>query len=184
MKIIIGLGNPGRKYKGSRHNVGFRVVEEIARRFPVEKEESRFDAIIGHTRISGEKALLVKPLTYMNLSGKAVGPLVNWFKANLTDIIIAYDDMDLATGILRIREKGGTGGHKGLASISEWLASRDFARVRIGIGRPENIDVVGWVLGQFDPVDEEIINKSVNKAADALEMWAKDGIVKAMNAYN
>jgi PTH1 family peptidyl-tRNA hydrolase len=120
----------------------------------------------------------------MNLSGKAVGPLVNWFKADLADIIVAYDDMDLATGILRIREKGGTGGHKGLASISEWLASRDFARVRIGIGRPENIDVVGWVLGQFDPLDEEIINKSVNKAADALEVWVKDGIVKAMNAYN
>jgi PTH1 family peptidyl-tRNA hydrolase len=184
MKIIIGLGNPGRKYKGSRHNIGFRVVEEIARRFPVEKEESRFDAIIGHTRVNGEKVLLVKPLTYMNLSGKAVGPLVNWFKVDLADIIVAYDDMDLATGILRIREKGGTGGHKGLASISEWLASRDFARVRIGIGHPENIDVVGWVLGQFDPIEEKIIDEAVAKAADALETWVKDGIVKAMNEYN
>jgi PTH1 family peptidyl-tRNA hydrolase len=184
MKIIIGLGNPGRKYKGSRHNIGFRVVEEVARRFPVEKEESRFDAIIGHIRINGEKVLLVKPLTYMNLSGKAVRPLVNWFKADFQDIIVAYDDMDLATGDLRIREKGGTGGHKGLGSISEWLTSRDFARIRIGIGHPENGDVLGWVLGRFDPVDEEIINNAVLKAADALETWVKDGIVKAMNTYN
>lgn len=184
MKIIIGLGNPGRKYKGSRHNIGFRVVEEIARRFPVEKEESRFDAIIGHTRINGEKVLLVKPLTYMNLSGKAVRPLVNWFKADLQDIIVAYDDMDLAPGVLRIREKGGTGGHKGLASVSEWLTSRDFARLRIGVGHPTEEDVVGWVLGQFDPVEERIIDDAVGNAADALETWIKDGIVKAMNEYN
>lgn len=184
MKIIIGLGNPGKKYKGSRHNIGFRVVEEIARRFPVEKEESRFDAIIGHTRINGEKVLLVKPLTYMNLSGKAVRPLVNWYKADLQDLIVAYDDMDLAVGVLRIREKGGTGGHKGLGSISEWLTSRDFARLRIGIGHPENGDVLGWVLGHFDPLDEELISKSVDKAADALEIWVKYGIVKAMNEYN
>ncbi|MGI5922237.1 MAG: aminoacyl-tRNA hydrolase [Syntrophomonadaceae bacterium] len=184
MKLIIGLGNPGRKYQGTRHNIGYRVVEEFARRFPVEKEESRFDAIIGHTRIKGEKILLVKPLTYMNLSGKAVGPLVNWFKLDLKDIIVAYDDMDLPVGTLRIREKGGTGGHKGLASVSAWLSSKDFARIRIGIGRPDHGDVISWVLGKFDAVDEKVIADTVLKAADALQVWVQDGIAKAMNAYN
>lgn len=184
MKIIVGLGNPGRKYKDSRHNIGYRVVEELAGRYAVEKEESRFDAIIGHIRIGGDKVLLVKPLTYMNLSGKAVRPLVNWFKADIKDIIVAYDDMDLDPGIMRIREKGGTGGHKGMASISEWMSSRDFARLRIGVGHPPSEDVIDWVLGRFSPPEEDIINKTVIRAADALEVWVKEGIVKTMNAYN
>ena len=184
MKIIVGLGNPGKDYKDTRHNIGFMVLEELASRYTVEKQESRFDAIIGHVRIGTEKVLLVKPLTYMNLSGKAVQPLMHWYKLELEDLMVVYDDMDLPMGSLRIRASGGSGGHNGIASISERLASKDFARSRIGIGRPEVGEAVGWVLGKFSSDEKEQIQIVVKNAADALEKWAKNGITEAMNAYN
>lgn len=184
MKIIVGLGNPGKDYKNTRHNIGFMVLEELASRHPVEKQESRFDAIIGHIRIGSEKVLLVKPLTYMNLSGRAVQPIMHWYKLELPDLMVVYDDMDLPTASLRIRAKGGTGGHKGMTSISERLASKDFARMRVGIGRPEVGETVGWVLGRFSQEEQAEIQIVVKKAADALEKWIKMGINEAMNAYN
>jgi len=184
MKIIVGLGNPGRDYKNTRHNIGFMVLEELASRYPVEKQESRFDAIIGHIRIGSEKVLLVKPLTYMNLSGRAVQPVMHWYKLELDDLMVVYDDMDLPAANLRIRAKGGAGGHKGMASISERLASKDFARMRVGIGRPEIGETVGWVLGRFSQEEQEEMQVVVKKAADALEKWVKTGINEAMNAYN
>lgn len=184
MKVIIGLGNPGRKYSGTRHNIGYRVVEELARRHGVQREESRFDAILGHLTLENEKVILVKPLTYMNLSGKAVQPLVKWYKLDLENIMVVCDDMDLNPGIIRLRPKGGTGGHRGLASINEWLGGRDFARLRVGISHPPYDDVTNWVLGKFSPDEEELLAPAVQKAADALETWIKDGIVKAMNTYN
>ncbi|MGI5911277.1 MAG: aminoacyl-tRNA hydrolase [Syntrophomonadaceae bacterium] len=183
MKVIVGLGNPGKKYRDTRHNVGFKVVEELARRHPIEKEENRFDAIIGHIRIAGEKALLVKPLTYMNLSGKTVQPLMRWYKLGLDDLIIVYDDMDLTPGTLRLRAQGGSGGHNGMASIIEYLGSKELARVRIGIGRPDNT-AISWVLGIFSPVEQGLINDTIMKAADAVECWVKQGIERAMNEYN
>lgn len=184
MKIIVGLGNPGKDYKNTRHNIGFMVLEELASRYPVEKQESRFDAIIGHIRIGSEKVLLVKPLTYMNLSGRAVQPIMHWYKLELPDMMVVYDDMDLPSADLRIRAKGGTGGHKGMTSISERLASKDFARMRVGIGRPEVGETVGWVLGRFSQEEQAEIQIAVKKAADALEKWVKMGIIEAMNAYN
>jgi PTH1 family peptidyl-tRNA hydrolase len=186
MKIIIGLGNPGRQYSGTRHNVGYRVVEELARRHGVEKEESRFDAILGHLRIGSEKVILAKPLTYMNLSGKTVQPLARWYKIDLNDLIVICDDMDLQPGIIRLRPKGGTGGHKGLASITDRLGTKDFSRLRVGVGHPahENQEVVNWVLGKFSPAEEELMQSAVTQAADALELWIKEGIVPAMNSYN
>ncbi len=184
MKIIVGLGNPGKDYKDTRHNIGFMVLEELASRYMVEKQESRFDAIIGHVRIGTEKVLLVKPLTYMNLSGKAVQPLMHWYKLDLEDMMVVYDDMDLPMGSLRIRASGGTGGHKGIASISERLASKNFARMRIGIGRPEVGETTAWVLGKFSNDEKEQIQIVVKNAADALDKWVKKGIIEAMNAYN
>jgi PTH1 family peptidyl-tRNA hydrolase len=186
MKIIVGLGNPGRKYSGTRHNIGYRVVEELARRHGVEKEESRFDAILGHLKIGAQKVILVKPLTYMNLSGKTVQPLAHWYKVDLTDLMVVCDDMDLPPGIIRLRPQGGTGGHKGLASITERLGTKGFARLRVGIGHPdhEEREVVSWVLGTFSPAEEEQMQSAVTKAADALELWTKEGIVPAMNTYN
>ena len=130
MKIIVGLGNPGREYKNTRHNVGYMVLEELARRFPVEKQDSKFDSIIGHIRVQGEKVLLVKPLTFMNLSGRAVQPLARWYKIELQDLMVVFDDMDLPLGVLRIRTSGGSGGHKGMNSIIGRLATTDFPRDR------------------------------------------------------
>lgn len=183
MKVIVGLGNPGRKYSETRHNIGFKVLEELARRHGVQKEESRFDAIIGHISLNGHKVLLVKPLTYMNLSGKAVQPLLHWYKAELSNLIVVYDDMDLPVGTLRLRAEGGSGGHKGLTNIIERLASREFARLRLGIGRPDG-EAIDWVLGTFGPEEKEIVAEMVTRAADALECWNAQGIVKAMNEYN
>ncbi|NLV20674.1 MAG: aminoacyl-tRNA hydrolase [Syntrophomonadaceae bacterium] len=184
MKMIVGLGNPGKDYKDTRHNIGFMVLEELASRYQVEKQESRFDAIIGHIRINSEKILLVKPLTYMNLSGRAVQPLLHWYKLSLEELIVVFDDMDLPAGSLRIRAFGGSGGHKGMASISERLASKEFARIRVGIGRPEKGEAVNWVLGRFNRDEKEIFQNTVRSAADALEIWVKQGIAAAMNAYN
>ncbi len=183
MKVIVGLGNPGRKYSATRHNVGFKVLEELAGRYVIEKEESRFEAIIGYIRINGQKVLLVKPLTYMNLSGKSVQPLLHWFKLDLGDLMVVYDDMDLDPGCLRLRAAGGSGGHKGMASIIERLGSRDFARMRLGIGRPEG-EAIDWVLGSFDDSEAPIMAETVKKAASAAECWVGYGIEKAMNEYN
>jgi PTH1 family peptidyl-tRNA hydrolase len=183
MKVIVGLGNPGRKYRDTRHNIGFRILEEIAGRFSIEKEESRFDAIIGHIRIDGEKVLLVKPLTYMNRSGKTVQPLVRWYKLDLNDLIVIYDDMDLSPGALRLRAQGGSGGHKGMTSIIQRLGSREFARIRIGIGRPDN-EAIDWVLGKFSPTEQKLMEEVISQAAAAVECWVKQGIDRAMNEYN
>lgn len=184
MKIIVGLGNPGKEYKNTRHNVGYMVLEELASRYPLEKQESKFDAIIGQLRIKGEKVLLVKPLTFMNLSGKSVQALVHWHKLELVDLMVVYDDMDLPLGTLRIRAGGGSGGHNGMKSIAERLATPDFARVRIGIGRPEEREAVEWVLGRFAAGEKEPAEQAIKDAVDALEKWISSGIVEAMNAYN
>lgn len=184
MKIVVGLGNPGPDYKETRHNIGYKVLEELAARHRVVRQESKYDSIIGETRINGHKVLLVKPLTYMNLSGKAVQPLVHWHKLDLSDLIVIYDDMDLPVGSLRIRAAGGSGGHKGIKSIMDRLNTDSFPRVRIGIGRPIERDAANWVLGRFSGLEKEQMTIAVNKAADAVERWAAAGLTEAMNAYN
>ena len=184
MKIIVGLGNPGKEYKNTRHNIGYMVLEELAARYPVEKQESKFDAIIGHIRLKGEKVLLVKPLTYMNLSGRSVQPLVHWHKLDLGDLMVIYDDMDLPLGTIRIRAAGGSGGHKGIKSIMERLATSDFARTRIGIDRPDDREAIDWVLGRFSGAEQEQMDQTIKEAADAVEKWISAGINEAMNAYN
>ena len=183
MKVIVGLGNPGPRYKDTRHNVGFQTLEELARRHPVQRQESRFDAIIAHLQIKQEKVFLLKPLTYMNLSGKAVRALIAYYKIDLKDIIVIYDDMDLPVGNLRIRSAGGTGGHRGMTSLVENLGTREFARIRIGIGRPPH-EAIDWVLGRFSPEEKPLISNAVARAADAVETWIANRIEKAMNEYN
>jgi PTH1 family peptidyl-tRNA hydrolase len=183
MKVIVGLGNPGPRYKDTRHNVGFQTLEELARRHPVQRQESRFDAIIAHLQIKQEKVFLLKPLTYMNLSGKAVRALIAYYKIDLKDIIVIYDDLDLPVGNLRIRSAGGTGGHRGMTSLVENLGTREFARIRIGIGRPPH-EAIDWVLGRFSPEEKPLISNAVARAADAVETWIANGIEKAMNEYN
>lgn len=183
MKIIVGLGNPGRKYSDTRHNIGFRVIENLASRYQIEREISKYDGIIAQLRIGGERVLLVKPLTFMNLSGRTVKPLVSFYKIDWADLMVVYDDMDLDPGIIRIRPEGGTGGHKGIASITNMLNDTSFPRMRIGIGRPPD-DTIDWVLGKFAPEEAALMKETVERAADALETWVKDGIDKAMNIYN
>jgi len=184
MKIIVGLGNPGPEYKNTRHNIGYMVLEELASRYPVERQEGKFDSLIAHIRVKGEKVLLVKPLTYMNLSGQAVQPLVHWHKLELQDLMVVYDDMDLPLGAMRLRASGGSGGHKGIKSIMERLATPDFARTRLGIGRPEERAAVDWVLGRFSAGEKEQLEQVVKQAADALEKWINKGLSEAMNTYN
>jgi len=183
MKLVVGLGNPGKKYSETRHNLGFKVVNELAHRHGIEKEENRFDAIVGHCRINAEKILLVKPLTFMNLSGKAVQPIMRFYKIALQDLIVIYDDMDLPCAALRIRANGGSGGHKGVLSIIEMLGSQEFPRIRIGIGRPPR-GVVEWVLSTPLPEERLELETAVHSAADAVECWVKEGLVKAMNRFN
>ena len=184
MKVIVGLGNPGSRYKNTRHNIGFVVLEELARRWPVEKQDSRFDALIGHTRITGQKVLLVKPLTYMNLSGNAVQPLVRYYRVEQADVLIVHDDMDLAPGQVRLRENGGSGGQKGLKSIIERMGHQDLPRLRIGIGRSADRDAVDWVLGRWSAEEAEHMTAAVQRAADAVECYVEKGIITAMNQYN
>ena len=184
MKIIVGLGNPGKEYKNTRHNIGYMVLEEMASRYPIEKQDSKFDAVIGQIRVKGEKVLLVKPLTYMNLSGKAVQPLMHWHKLGLEDLMVIYDDMDLPLGTIRMRAAGGSGGHNGIKSIIERLADSEFARTRIGIGRPADREAVDWVLGNFNSDEKKQMEQTIKQAADAVERWITGGIMEAMNAYN
>lgn len=185
MKIIVGLGNPGQKYRDTRHNMGYRVIEEIAQRYRMEREECKFDSIIGHLRINGELILIVKPLTYMNLSGRGVQPLLRFYKQDLSQLIVAFDDMDLEPGRIRLRPAGGSGGHKGMASIIEKLGSEDFARLRIGIGRPpQQWTVESWVLSKIRSNEQALMEDSIKIGADALVEWVKAGIVQAMNKYN
>lgn len=184
MKLIVGLGNPGPEYKGTRHNIGFMAVEEIAAQLRVQKEESRCQAIIATARHQGSSLLLAKPMTYMNLSGQAVRRILAVKKITLPDFIVVFDDMDLELGRLRFRSSGGSGGHKGLQSIINELGTEEFARLRIGIGRPQGHHVIDHVLNGFEKDEEEIVKGSIKKSSEALLYWFSQGIVKAMNQYN
>lgn len=184
MKVIVGLGNPGPRYKDTRHNIGYMVLEELAARWPVQRQDSKFDAIIGHTVIRGHKALLVKPLTYMNLSGGAVQPLAHFYKLLPEDLLIILDDMDLPPGAVRIRASGGSGGHNGLKSVIERMGGADIPRMRIGIGRPEHHATVDWVLSRIDGADAPVVRAAIKNAADAVECLVEEGINSAMNTYN
>lgn len=183
MKLIVGLGNPGAKYAASRHNMGFQAIDGLASRHGTDREQKRFDAWLASLRWSGDRVLLAKPLTYMNLSGRAVQGILHWHKIPIHDLIVVYDDMDLAPGQLRLRAQGGAGGHKGMLSIIESLGSQDFARLRIGIGRPPG-DTVDWVLGSLASEEKKLVESAMDKAVDALECWLEHGIEAAMNEYN
>ncbi|MTI83326.1 MAG: aminoacyl-tRNA hydrolase [Firmicutes bacterium] len=186
MKLLVGLGNPGRKYVKTRHNVGFLVIERLADKLDIPITRPFFRAQVGQVFIAGEKVILAKPQTFMNASGQSVAPLLNWYKLSLADLMVVYDDLDLTPGVMRIRPKGGSGGHRGMASIMEHLGSGDFARLRVGIGKPEpdQRDTSDWVLGKFDREEKKEIEATVEKAVDALHAFVKEGINQAMNRYN
>lgn len=184
MKFIVGLGNPGAEYSLTRHNVGFMAVDELARHWNVENWRSRDEALVAEYR-GAESILLIKPQTFMNLSGTAVAALARWYKVAAADIIAIFDDMDLPLGKLRVRTQGGSGGHRGVESLLVHLGEASFPRVRIGIGRPpDGWDVVKFVLSRFDPAQVQLTADAVKQAALAAECIAAHGIHTAMNHFN
>ena len=184
MKIIVGLGNPGREYSATRHNAGFLVVDELAQRWNCQSWKNKSNAQVAEFR-GTEQVLLVKPQTYMNLSGTSVGELARWYKVDSEDIVVVFDDLDLPVGRLRLRMKGGSGGHRGIESLLTHLSKDTFARVRLGIGRPpEGWEVADYVLSRFTAEEEPLVEQAIAKAADAVESIIKVGLTKTMNLFN
>lgn len=184
MRLVVGLGNPGVKYEGTRHNVGFRVVDELSRRHGIDVSRSRFSGLTGNGSIGSEQVILLKPGTFMNLSGRSVREGLAFYKLLPGDLLVVSDDMALPLGRLRLRKSGSAGGHNGLASVVQELGGDQFARLRIGIEQVAGERMVGHVLGSFTRFEEEIIGPAVARAADAVECWLADGIDAAMNRFN
>ena len=184
MKLIVGLGNPGAQYKGTRHNIGFAVIDEIARRAAVGFESAPAEAVIAKWRRPEGGALLAKPLTFMNLSGQAVGELARYFKVEVPDVLIVVDEAQLPLGRLRARARGSAGGHNGLKSVIAHLGD-DFSRLRIGVGRGEQQrDLADHVLSRFEKEEASEVERMTTRAADAAEMFITSGIEAVMNAFN
>ena len=184
MRIIAGLGNPGPQHALTRHSVGFLVVDAFAAAHGLRFGPRRFDAETARGRAAGAEVLLAKPLTYMNLSGRSLAPLVAYYKVAPADLIVVHDDLDLAFGRLQIRERGGDGGHNGLRSIIAELGTRDFARLRVGIGRPDRADPADYVLSPFGAEEAPALERVLERAAAALESILREGMARAMNRYN
>ncbi len=187
MRLIVGLGNPGARYERTRHNVGFRVVEAFAKRHRLAFDEHEKDALVARGRVAGRSVVLAKPLTFMNLSGKAVALLVRAYAEVLSDLFVVYDDVDLPLGRLRIRESGSAGTHNGMESIVSSLESGAFPRLRFGIRGAtlaESIDLADYVLEPFEAGEEELVEATVARAVDALFLFVRDDLRRAMNTFN
>ena len=184
MKLIVGLGNPGSEYQSTRHNMGFAAIDYISEKQGISVKKSKHQALIGEGILGGERVVLAKPMTYMNLSGDAVSALARWYKVEPSDILVIYDDMDLPVGQMRLRPSGSAGGHNGMKSIILRLSSDQFPRLRIGIGRKENSDTIDYVLGKLNREEQEIQFKLLGDVCDAVELFVKSGIEPAMNRYN
>ncbi len=186
MYIVVGLGNPDRKYQNTRHNIGFEVIDAIAARNQITVGERKHKALIGKGVVGGQKAVLVKPQTYMNLSGESVREVIDFYKADeKRELIVISDDISLETGQIRIRRKGSAGGHNGLKNIILCLGHDEFQRVRIGVGgKPEGSDLVAYVLGHFPTEERKVMDESAARAAEAVEMMIAEGADAAMNVYN
>jgi len=186
LHLIVGLGNPGAEYAQTRHNAGFLLVEKLASRWRADwANERKFQARVARADCGGRKVLLCEPQTFMNLSGEAVGALVEFYRLPVTQLLVAVDDADLPFGEIRLRASGSSGGHHGLESIEQHLASREFARLRIGIGRKDGErTITGYVLGKFDSGESEWLKKVLERATDQVETWLADGIQKAMSQFN
>lgn len=183
--LVVGLGNPGRQYKNTRHNAGFLVVDRLAERLGVQFSRLQFRALVVDGRYQGRKIILAKPQTYMNESGQAVGSLVRFYKITQDNIVVVHDDVDLPFGALRLRPAGGSGGQKGMGSIIERLGTQEFPRLRVGIGRPPGqMLAAAYVLQEFDRDEKLELLGVIDRAVDALLSIITDGLEKAMNQYN
>lgn len=186
MYLIAGLGNPGRKYEKTKHNVGFEVIDELIERYHVPYGGLDRKAVYGKTVIGGEKCILIKPMTYMNLSGEAVRVYLDYYKMNPeTDLIVIYDDIDLDPGQLRIRRKGSAGGHNGMKNIIAMTGTDVFPRIRVGTGaKPENWDLADYVLAPFGKEERKAVDEAEANAADAVELIVRGEMDRAMNLFN
>ena len=193
MKLIIGLGNPGKTYAHNRHNIGFRCLNHLAKLHSIQVKKHQCQSQVGVGKIAGVEVLLAKPKTFINLSGKAVGSLMHKYKISVTDLIVICDDLDLPLGKLRLRPGGSAGGHKGIKSIISALGSDDFCRIKVGIGRPTTKDgmaisdeevIVNYVLRDFAPQEDKAIKPAIATVAEAVDCILTEGIVAAMNKFN
>ncbi len=188
MYLVVGLGNPGKEYEFTRHNIGFRVIDRISKDLNTAVSKSQCRTLIGHASSAGHKVILAKPQTFMNLSGDSVSELVKWHKIEKDRIIVIYDDLDLDVGKLRIRPKGNSGGHKGVESIIDRLGTTEFIRVRIGIGRPDKIILKengsDYVLSNIPRKEQEAIDQAILSAAEAVAKIIGNSLEAAMNEYN
>jgi len=185
MKLVVGLGNPGRRYEGTRHNVGFAVLAELARRFATSRPKSKFQGELVEADLLGQKTLLLSPLTYMNRSGSSVQAARDFYKLSNETLLVVCDDLNLPLAKLRFRTKGSSGGQKGLDDVIRILGTEDFSRLRIGIGDPpEGFDATDYVLAKFTTEEKPEIEHAISQAVEAVTVWAREGVEHCMNRYN
>lgn len=185
MKIFVGLGNPGKQYDKTRHNIGFEVIDALSNKWQIPLDQAKHKGIYGTGTVRGEKVLLLKPLTYMNLSGESISAIMNFFKVEREDLVILYDDLDLPVGRIRLRQKGSAGGHNGIKSTIAHLGGQEFNRIRIGIGRPVGrIPVTDYVLGRFSNEEWDSMGEVIEKCTKACEDWTIRPFLQVMNEYN
>ena len=184
MILIVGLGNPGKEYEGTRHNCGFMVIDELAKRFNVEVNQNKFKGLYTKFKYHGEDVVLLKPQTYMNLSGESVAAIMQFFKIKREDILVIYDDLDMPVGKLRLRRSGSAGGHNGIKNIIAHLDSQNFNRIRVGIDRHKYMKVVDYVLSRFSNSELEAINQGIDNAVDAIVDYLDHDFDYIMNHYN
>lgn len=185
MKLIVGLGNPGKKYDRTRHNVGFMVIDAFCKEKGGQlATKAKFKGEFAQLSIHGETVLLLKPHTYMNLSGESVRAVQQFYNIKEQDILVVHDDLDLPTGKIRIRQKGSAGGHNGLKSIIQHLSSEQFHRLKIGIDKDPNIPTVNYVLGRFSKTEQTVIDETISMCVDVLDDWVQNDIITVMNKYN
>ncbi len=185
MYLIVGLGNPEQEYGKTRHNMGFDTINKIADQYGIEVKKKKFDSLYGEGKIGQEKVILLKPQTYMNLSGKAILQVVQFYKISMEEVFIIYDDMDIEPGHIKIRKKGGTGSHNGMKSVVQELQTEDFARIRVGIGKPQfKEDRINYVIGTVPEEEREKLEEGTTKAKESIIEIVKNGIDVAMNKFN
>jgi PTH1 family peptidyl-tRNA hydrolase len=184
MKLVVGLGNPGRRYLGTRHNVGFAVVDLLAESPHSGRFQERFGGVVSETLEHGTKILLVKPSTFMNRSGSCVRQLVDFYRLPLDELLVVCDDVNLPIGTLRLRKRGSAGGHNGLKDIQAHLGTLEYARLRVGVGSAQQGEMIDHVLGRFGPADRAIMDDAIGLAAQAVLVWIERGAEECMNLYN
>ncbi|MCL6573000.1 MAG: aminoacyl-tRNA hydrolase [Bacillus sp. (in: Bacteria)] len=185
MKLIVGLGNPGKQYEQTRHNIGFKVIDAVSSQFAIPLNQSKFRGLYGMGIYKGVKVILLKPLTFMNLSGESIRAIMDYYQINVEDLLVIYDDLDLPVGKIRLRQKGSPGGHNGIKSTVAHLGTQEFNRIRIGIDRPQvEMSIPDYVLNCFHKDEQILTNHAVKKSEEACAAWLEKPFLQVMNEYN